>query len=365
MSKQWFSRLHLEPITIYLTHQLLIILAGYAAEIFFPGHYHPKEFFAIAGQGLNRWDAGWYLRIAREGYNEKSAAFFPFYPLLIYLLTRLGMNPAAAGILISNLSLMGILFIFHRLARMDHDPSTSRRATWYLALFPTAFYLSAIYTESLFLLLVLFSFYFLRQKRWLQAGLCGMLAASTRNLGVFLLFPALWEYFKATKGKISKDILFLALIPAGLAFYMIFLQIEMGNPLAFIDAQQFWHRNFAWPWTSFERAVILLWENKHFSRQLLDLSFTLAGLVMFFLSLGKERTSYTLFTLAGLWLPLFSPASHAPLMSMPRFVMVLFPFYLTLARLVKGEAGHNFILALNSSLFFLLYLLFTRGHWIA
>ncbi|MDQ0286688.1 Gpi18-like mannosyltransferase [Desulfofundulus luciae] len=365
MFRRLFSLFNLDIVTIYLAHQLLIVLAGYFAVIFFPGHYDPRQFFALVGQGLNRWDAGWYLRIAQEGYNQKSAAFFPLYPLLIHLLSRLGVGPAAAGIFISNLSLAGILAIFYRLASMDYDPHTSRRATWYLALFPTAFYLSAIYTESLYLLLVLMTFYFFRQRRWLPAGLCGMLAASTRNMGVFLLFPGLWEYWRATKGKISKDIVFLALIPAGLLFFMIFLQAELGNPLAFVEAQQFWHRSFSWPWVSLEQATVLLWENRRFSRQLLDISFTLVGLASFFLSLGKERPSYTLFALIGLLVPLFSPAPHAPLLSMPRFVMVLFPIYLTLARLVKEGRGHNFILALTSSLFFFLYLLFARGYWVA
>ncbi|MGB9826264.1 MAG: mannosyltransferase family protein, partial [Desulfofundulus sp.] len=112
-------------VVIYLAHQLLMVLAGYFAVVFFPGYYDPKHFFEIVGRGLNRWDAGWYLKIAREGYNQKSAAFFPLYPLLIHLFSRLGMNPVAAGILISNLSLAGILAIFYRLARMDYDPETS------------------------------------------------------------------------------------------------------------------------------------------------------------------------------------------------------------------------------------------------
>ncbi|WP_027718946.1 mannosyltransferase family protein [Desulfovirgula thermocuniculi] len=350
---------------IYFTHQFLIALASYLANIFFSNQFAPHQISAILIQGLNQWDAGWYTRIAQHGYDGQAAAFFPLYPLLIHLLYRLGLPATVAGILISNLSLAGILYLFFRLAALDYDRRTAVKGTWYLGLFPTSFFLSAVYTESLYLLLALLTFFFLRRRRWAAAGACGLLAAATRNVGVFLALPALWEYRQATGGKISKELFFVAAIPLGLLFFMAYLKVKLGNPLAFWTAQHFWERDFAWPWESLAQAARHLWERRSFSNTLVDLFFTSLAVVLFLLSLGKERPSYCLFTLAGILVPLSSPASSMPLLSMPRFTMVLFPIYLTMARLVKSEEAHLFVLATSAALLFFFHMLFAHGCWVA
>lgn len=350
---------------IYFTHQLLIALASYLANIFFPSQFAPNQVHAILIQGLNQWDAGWYTRIAQQGYDGQAAAFFPLYPLLIHLLYRLGLPAPAAGILISNLSLAGTLYLFFRLAALDYERRTAVKGTWYLALFPTSFYLSAAYTESLYLFLALLTFFFLRRRRWAAAGACGLLAAATRSVGVFLVLPALWEYRQATGGKISKELLFVAAIPLGLLFFMAYLKVKLGNPLAFWTAQHFWERSLAWPWESLVQAAAYLRERRSFSNMLVDFFFTLLAAALFLLSLGKERPSYCLFTLAGLLVPLSSPASGMPLLSMPRFVMVLFPIYLTMARLVRSEEAHLLILSTSSALLLFFQVLFARGCWVA
>lgn len=146
---------------------------------------------------------------------------------------------------------------------------------------------------------------------------------------------------------------------------MAYLKAKLGNPLAFWTAQQFWERTLAWPWESLEHAAKNLWEKRSFGNTLVDLSFTFLAILLLLLSLGKERPSYCLFTLAGILVPLSSPASGMPLLSMPRFIMVLFPIYITMARLAKSEEAHHFILALNAALLFFFHLLFARGHWVA
>lgn len=359
---------HRDVLTPYLAHLLLVFLAGYFAVVFFPGNYDPREITNIVTQGLNRWDSGWYLQIVRDGYDTRSAAFFPLYPLLIHLCARLGVDPVMAGIAISNLALWGLLAVFFLLAGMDTDMSSAQRATWYLALFPTAFYLSAIYTESLYLFLVLLAFYFARRSWWLPAGAAGMLASATRNMGIFLSLALLLEYLTARSGKIKKDICFLGLIPLGAILFMAYLKIRLGDPLAFLHAQQHWDRHFDWPWITFKQTMIYIGHNYNFFHNLLDLSFTFYGVALFLLSLFKGwrlRPSYGFFVLTGLLVPLLSPATHEPLFSMPRFVMVLFPLYLILARLTTGEREYNFVLALLAPLYFFLHFIFARGEWVA
>src|SRR5437762_3292667 len=66
---------------------------------------------------LSRWDAGWYIEIARDGYHYEpgmpsNAAFFPLYPLLIRATHTLLFLPEnsywwlLSGIAVSNIALL-------------------------------------------------------------------------------------------------------------------------------------------------------------------------------------------------------------------------------------------------------------------
>lgn len=142
---------------VYFIHQLIIFSAIYLGKILYARPGTPKS-PSIIIQTLTNWDGQWYLRIATEGYTESSAAFFPLFPSIIRILTNLGMNQIVAGVIISNLALLGLCIVFYRLLRLDYQETTSLNALWYILLFPTSFFLTSSYTEPLFLLLVLLGF---------------------------------------------------------------------------------------------------------------------------------------------------------------------------------------------------------------
>src|SRR5919108_1184 len=144
-----------------------------------------------------RWDATWYLAIASGGYDEATrTAFFPLYPLAVRLAgppgAAGGQPPAAyllAGIAVSLAALPAGLYAVHRLTALELGPREARTATWLVALFPTAFAFSAVYTESLFLALSAGAILAGRQGRWRWAGGLGALAAATRSTGLLLVVP--------------------------------------------------------------------------------------------------------------------------------------------------------------------------------
>ena len=115
------------------------------------------------------FDGVHYLSIAKSGYFQYEQAFFPLYPLLIRFLAPLfGGNFVISGFIISNLSLLFSLFIFWKLIGLDELKLNSEKRKWVLIFFlffPTAFFFGSLYTESLFLLLILGSFYFLYKKK--------------------------------------------------------------------------------------------------------------------------------------------------------------------------------------------------------
>src|SRR5436190_3712419 len=149
-------------------------------------------------QSWNRWDTGNLRAIAQKGYAEISlTAFFPFYPLVMKGFAHfIHGHYLVVGLLISNVALLVISVVLYQLVLEDFDQERASRTVLYISVFPTAFFLASAYNESLFLCLVLLSFYQLRHGRWWLAGLFGLFASLTRSAGLFLIIPFCYEYLQ-------------------------------------------------------------------------------------------------------------------------------------------------------------------------
>ncbi|GIF20279.1 Gpi18-like mannosyltransferase [Actinoplanes tereljensis] len=193
---------------------------------------------------LNGWDAGHYVRIAESGYHLGPGfpAFFPLYPLLIRLT---GGTPLSA-LFVANVAAFGALAVLHRLADHEFGPRVAQRATWYLAAFPTGFFLFIGYNESLFILLAVGALYAGRRGHWWLAGSLGALSSATRLFGLLLMVPLAIEYLRQRR-RLGPDVLSLALVPLGVVAYSVYCAIELGNPLAFSVAQDQWGRRYTFP----------------------------------------------------------------------------------------------------------------------
>src|SRR5439155_5648667 len=138
-----------------------------------------------------RWDSVFFLRIAEHGYDKAAAAFGPLYPGLVWLVGHILFGQyVLAGIVVSLAAALGSFVLLHRLAEERLGADGARRAVLYLAVFPMALFLQAVYSESLFLLLVLAAFALAERNRFAGAGLVAGLAILTRAAGLALL-PAL------------------------------------------------------------------------------------------------------------------------------------------------------------------------------
>src|SRR5204862_713102 len=124
-----------------------------------------------------------------QGYFTKPAtSFFPLYPILIWLGKHLGGGLSFWGVAISTLSLLGALFFCYRIAEDLYDARVARATVLVLAFFPSAFFLNAVYTESVFLFLTSGATWALRCRRnLLLAAAFAYFAGATPNVGVLLL----------------------------------------------------------------------------------------------------------------------------------------------------------------------------------
>ncbi len=304
-------------------------------------------------------------RIARLSGTE--LAFFPLYPLLIWIVGRLVGNHLVAGLLISNAAFFFGLLYLYKLVEHEYDRSVAQRAIFYVSIFPTAIFFSAVYTESLFLLLTVASFYYMRAHRWWMAGAIGLLAALTRVEGVLLVVPFLIEWYSQYKPKLQAHIGQLipgGLIPLGLFIYMAYLWVLVGDPLYFSHVQIHWDRHFAPPWVSVISAfhkIATAGSGQTIADQTIELTFTVLMIGVLIGGWKQLRPSY----IAYMALSILIPMSTSSLMSMPRFALVLFPMFAILARDGEKPTVNNIIVASFLPLLGLFTVLFADWYWVA
>ncbi|MHB8151502.1 MAG: mannosyltransferase family protein [Bacillati bacterium] len=355
-------------VTFVLTRSAIIVIAELAAvTIGQRAGTHVSESSHLLLAVWGRWDAVHYLTIAERGYLGTDMAFFPLYPLTIAALGSFLGNHLIAGFLISNACFFfGLLYLYKLLAH-EYDRAVARRAIFYISIFPSAIFFSAVYTESLFFMLTVASFYYMREKKWWAAGIFGCLAALTRVEGVLLLAPFFFEWFAAYRDRWSSALRQLcigALIPFGMALYMGYLWVLRGDPLYFSHVQAHWHRHLAPPWVSVINSVTLMvhaTRGNTIANQALELAFTALMIGVLVGGWKRLRPSY----IAYMGLSILVPMSTSSLMSMPRFALVLFPMFAILARWGGKPWVNTAIVAFSLPLLGLFTVLFADWYWVA
>ncbi len=312
-----------------------------------------------------RWDSTWYLSIAHSGYRHAAeTVFFPLYPSLV----ALGSAPLSeawavfVGIFVSSACALAALFLLHRLVELDFGAEVARNTVWIVAWLPVGLFLSAVYSESLFLLLAIGSFYAGRLGRWWLGGLLGCLAAATRNSGVLLVVPLVLLYLYGPREDhepdrpvsglrpryaLRTDLLWIAAVPIGLLAYLAYLKLTLGHPLAPFNQQHRWHRSLvplggvpAGIWEGIKALIATVpggasligahLNTDSITRRIVELAFLILGTVLLRLSWKRLPFPYTAFAGLSFLLAISAPSTVEPLRSLPRFTLVLFPLWIAL-----------------------------------
>ena len=200
-----------------------------------------------------RADVAHYMVISRAGYQDNPSepasdrggafAFFPLFPLMLWLLSKITSDVMLVSAALSNLFFLIALFLLHKLTLASgYEREVARRAVFYMGCFPVSYFFSVPLTESLFVLLAVGSFYAAKKDHWWTAGAIGALASATRVVGVLLL-PALlvlsWQQYRMAA---LKKAVGLALVPFGLFAFMFYSWWRVGNAWAFRDSVAVWGR---------------------------------------------------------------------------------------------------------------------------
>lgn len=325
------------------------------------------------------FDGVFYLAISEFWYRSLDQAFFPVYPGLVWILIHVfSFTPASGAMIVSTVSLFFLLLFLYKLVNLE-KPKVS--AFWTILMFisfPTSFFLVNIYTESLFIALIILSFYLSRKNHRLLAGIFAAIATGTRVVGIFILPSLFMEYFaqlkKDNKRLTLKNIIYyfypLAIVPLGLVSYMGYLQYRYGDPLLFIHIQPLFGAGrsggdiILLPQVIYRYIKILLTvspTNLTFMISALEMFVFVVGIIILIYAYKKGiRKSYILFSVAVLLFPTLS----GTLSSIPRYILASFAIYIFLG-LIKNRIVKITIISVGLLLQFVLALLFFQGYFIS
>ena len=371
---------------LYLAAHLGFFVVSVLSLLFTHGDFDPLQYpLNSLWLSWNRWDTVHFVSIAQKGYDtELQSAFFPFYPMLMKLFAHFAHHSEfVAGLIVSNIALLVLLVVMYQLVKEDFDQQSAHRAVLYISIFPTAFFLAAAYTESLFLCLAILSFYQMRHGKWWFAGIFGLLASLTRSDGLLLVIPFVWEYLYQHQFQLKKiqgGILASSLIPAGTALFALYCWHRFGDPLAFSHVQALpgWDRHLRFPGIGIVLDIQLIQStgtmlNYVSLRNMLDLVadlfllLTLVAACIGLLHLPRKLWSYLLLGWA-LWLffnlyPRIGSGAD-PLTSISRYMIEVFPSFIFLAILGKHRTFHACYISIAGSMLFFMLTQFLMGRWI-
>jgi Gpi18-like mannosyltransferase len=379
------------PLKAFVYSRLLVLIAGVAGVLTISSRAGGTQFgpinSAVATGLFHQFDASYYLAIANHGYvviAPNNLAFFPLYPLLIHTVGWLIGSDVIAGLLISAGSFALALVLLHRLTELELGRRAADATVLMVAFAPLSFFFSAIYTESLFLLLSVAAVLAARRERWALAGLLAGLATLTRPTGILLVVPLLMMRLRV-KRRLDRRLLWALIPPAALAAYMTILAASGFSWLAPFQQGAFWQRVTVGPIAGFAAALVtavnsaaaIVRNGQHVFAPTLAGPFTpnaecvllllvlaIAGafLVSCFRRLPREYGAYAA---AVLLMCVSSPAIGQPLVSLDRYVLTIFPLWMAAGAWIAKRRLERCAVVAGSILLVFYTFYFARGSFIA
>jgi hypothetical protein len=322
-----------------------------------------------------QWDAAHYARIALNGYDHPtdpgSPAFFPLYPLIVRLLGSIfGMADTTqdvliVGVIVAVFFFMVAVLLLTWLFEIHLGPEVARTAGVLLLVSPFSFFLTAGYTESLFLVLVALVFLLAHRERWLFAAFVVALATASRVPGVFLI-PTLLLIAWRHRASIRQLMVIALVSPLGLLSYMAYTWWALDDPLAFLAAQAGWggFQERTWTYVQGFQADPLAWFFADPGNPVMSLNVAL--FVVWFMSLVPMvrllPPEITLFSALVVLQTAFS------IQSMGRYLLPAIGTYMVIALLIHRFRTpallRDALVVPSAVLMTMLFLLFAEAKWV-
>jgi hypothetical protein len=318
----------------------------------------------------SRWDAPHYLRIAKVGYVAHGPdalwiVFFPIYPLLVHGASLALSNVVISGLLVSLCASVAAALFLYKLVQLDGTNDEAWRAVVLLFVFPTALFLATPYSEGVFLATVLASIYAARTDHWGWSAVAGIAATASRLTGLALVPALFFEAMRSSGSERVRRLAYVAVVPLGFVSYIGLNQTVFGNPLHFMTVERGrpWYQKAVPPWHPLVEAVRVLATQPHQRTLWSTYPARLAAFILAaaLLAWGWHRLRASDHAFA--WSALAMSLSGARLISLPRYILGLYPIFIVLAYRVRGRAAFWALVAGGLALQGLLFSRYARGLW--
>ena len=336
------------------------------ADEIFPYHgetSYPVEWLAI----WQRFDANWYSSVAENGYGNAAGDdhFPPMFPLLVRLLKPLFGSAFLTGLVIVHLCTLCVIKLLYDLfVEWGGDPA-GRRATLLFLLYPAAFFLFSVYSESVFLVTVLLSLKRMQARSWAWAGFWAFCAILTRLQGVAVLIPMLYLMWLDRPFLRKTEHWFGLFISALGGLFYLFLRSKQVTTGAIPFAEADWHAQLVLPWETYVYAIQTLLSGQFTFIDFLNWAVTTIFLVLLAWGWRKIPLEYNLYTAFSLLIILSRIVETQPLISMSRYSLTLFPMFFILALAGKNAWTRRIIIYTFISLNLYLSAQFFSWGWVA
>ncbi len=347
----------LRAVVLAAAVRFALIIAGYLTAYIIIGR-DGVHFDQAILETFKRWDANHYELISEHGYPvgesyEEVIVFLPLFPYTVKVVAWVLGSWFVSALLVSAVASVAAGYFLQGIVWKDTaDEAQAGRSLWYFFLFPTAYFLAMPYTEALYMALLLGSFWAARRGNWLLAGILGGFSTAARLQGI-ILFPALIIEALHQGGwrRPDKETAFLFLVPAGLLFYLFLNHALHDDPLAFVDFERNnWSHQRIWPWQMIEETWLWITDVRpHFARAAIyefRAAFMILTAVLLLAGARWLRPSYQFFGWATLIL--FLSVSYQ--ISLPRYVLTIFPIYFVLGRITRNQEVNQALISFSAIL---------------
>lgn len=371
-------------LSAFILWRIFLIFIVLAAVFFIPtnGQFFPE---ALWRRGLPYWVWIWanfdgvhYISIARSGYFFNQQPFFPLYPFVINLandlvgFARFTNGHIISGQVVSGAAFVISLFIIVKLLVLD---GYKKITGWVMAgifLYPTAYSYTAVYNDSLFFLFSCLTILWVREKRWVLAGVFGALATLTRLNGLALFFLILVEYgIRIRDWKMWPKVLWKSgalMIPAAFFSYLFYVQRLFDTWRWVFTSMHVWGQNkLIFPAQVVWRYLKILFLDRSFSFTywiaVLEFTFVLFYILLLVYSWKKIRVSYWMFFAVSILIPSLTGTFQG----MPRYGLHLFPMFLILGIILSRlpRSVSYMVLSVSFILQVVLLAFFSRGYFVS
>ena len=324
----------LTAIAIFLSSRALVFLAFWAAAF--------VAKIPLIG-ALHRWDATWYGRLVLEGYPRSAdgangIAFFPVYPLIVDAFRRLTwMDVPWSGVVV-NLGLGCCLaVVFWRFALRLTNRPVATRATALFFFFPGSFVLSMAYSETVMLIAATACLLFLLNSQWLLAGIAAAIGTASRpNALALVVACGVGAGVAIYRNREWRALVAPALAPVGFVGFMAFVWHRTGEPFGWWHVQRDgWQERFDFGWGMLRRARAFLSDPFSSPNETIALLGVLGFAVIFYL-LVRWRPPWSVIAYTATIIAL--AVGSATIGGRPRFILVAFPLFVALARVIRRTA---------------------------